>query len=109
MFLNLLRNARQALRDVPEERRTIVVRANCTDPMVRIDVCDQGVGIAEADLVRIFRGGHSLRPGGHGLGLHGCANSISALGGRLWASSDGIGHGATFHVELQAAQAGVPA
>ena len=33
-----------------------------------------------------------------GIGLHWCANAIHALGGRIWAASDGPGRGASVHV-----------
>ena len=34
----------------------------------------------------------------YGIGLHWCANDIDALGGRIWAASDGPGCGASLHV-----------
>jgi sensor histidine kinase regulating citrate/malate metabolism len=32
-----------------------------------------------------------------GIGLHWCANALNALGGRIWADSDGSGCGACLH------------
>jgi sensor histidine kinase regulating citrate/malate metabolism len=36
----------------------------------------------------------------YGIGLHWCANAIAALGGRIWAASDGPGLGASMHLLL---------
>jgi two-component system, NtrC family, sensor kinase len=36
----------------------------------------------------------------YGIGLHWCANAIAALGGRIWATSDGPGCGASMHLIL---------
>ncbi len=102
VLINLLRNARHAV----QGRTGGSVRVAVTHPVagsVRISVRDDGVGISNANLTKIFHAGFSTRSGGQGLGLHGCANSITEMGGRLWAESEGEGRGATFHVELPAA------
>ncbi len=101
VLINLLRNARHAVRDLPRDRQRISVRARLVAAdRWRLTVADRGCGISAGNLVRIFQGGFSTRPGGQGLGLHGCANSVAEMGGRLWAESDGEGCGATFHLEL---------
>jgi sensor histidine kinase regulating citrate/malate metabolism len=63
---------------------------------------DNGVGIAQADLQRVFDKGFSTksRETNYGIGLHWCANAIAALGGRIWAASDGPGRGASMHLLL---------
>jgi sensor histidine kinase regulating citrate/malate metabolism len=63
---------------------------------------DDGVGIAPADLDRVFEKGYSTKSPdtNHGIGLHWCANSIAALGGRIWAASAGPGKGASLHLLL---------
>jgi sensor domain CHASE-containing protein len=74
-------------------------------PMVRVTVRDSGCGFTEAESQRIFqRGFTSKQPSEFaGLGLHWCANSVAAMGGRILAESDGPGCGAAFHVLLPAA------
>jgi sensor domain CHASE-containing protein len=61
---------------------------------------DDGVGIAADRLARIFDKGFSTksRQTNFGIGLHWCANAIAALGGSVWATSDGPGRGAAIHV-----------
>ncbi len=61
---------------------------------------DDGVGIAPQNLQRVFEKGFSTKSPetNHGIGLHWCANAINALGGRIWAASDGPGRGAAMHL-----------
>jgi signal transduction histidine kinase len=72
---------------------------------VQLSVSDQGIGIAPEQLEQIFEGffrgsnfgGHD--PGGLGLGLHICRDTVQRHGGRIWAESV-EGEGSTFHMEL---------
>ena len=61
---------------------------------------DNGVGIARDDLERVFDKGYSTKSKdtNYGIGLHWCANAIAALGGRIWAASEGPGLGASMHL-----------
>jgi len=63
---------------------------------------DNGIGIPAERLERVFEKGFSTksRETNCGIGLHWCANVLAALGGNVWATSDGAGRGATFHVSL---------
>ena len=101
VVINLLRNAHHAVQALPADRRRILVRAEVIeDGRCRLVVADNGCGIPAENLTRIFQGGFSTRPGSRGLGLHGCANSVAEMGGRLWAESAGAGNGATFQLDL---------
>ena len=55
------------------------------------------------NLERVFEKGFSTksRDTNYGIGLHWCANAISALGGRIWAASDGPGRGASMHLSCR--------
>jgi sensor domain CHASE-containing protein len=61
---------------------------------------DDGIGIAANNLERVFEKGFSTKSKAtnYGIGLHWCANAIGALGGRLWAASEGPGRGASMHL-----------
>lgn len=67
---------------------------------VRIEVADNGVGIREENLTRIFAHGFTTKPDGHGFGLHGSALAAKEMGGALTVRSDGPGMGTTFTLEL---------
>jgi signal transduction histidine kinase len=63
-------------------------------------VADNGVGISEDNLTKIFSHGFTTKKGGHGFGLHSSALASSEMGGSLNVYSDGVGQGATFTLEL---------
>lgn len=67
---------------------------------LRIDVCDNGIGIPKENLTRIFEHGFTTKKKGHGFGLHSTALSANELNGSIIAHSDGPGKGAVFTVEL---------
>jgi two-component system, NtrC family, sensor kinase len=103
---NLLINAADAVRDAGRERGRFSVSAelvgDTAQRRLRIHCRDDGVGIPAENLTRIFESGFSTksRETNQGIGLHWCANAVNALGGRIWAESEGTGHGASFHVEV---------
>ena len=103
ILVNLVSNARYALgQDVPGKKLTLSIAA--TDPgLVRISVSDNGVGITPENMSRMFSHGFTTRKDGHGFGLHSGTITAKELGGSLTAHSEGLGHGATFVLELPAA------
>jgi signal transduction histidine kinase len=107
ILLNLLSNA---VRHAPEGT-TVSVRARGTEMdderAVHVSVIDQGIGIAAADLDRIFSKFVMLpKPEwitqGTGLGLYITKGIVEAHGGRIWVESES-GKGSTFHFTLRAA------
>ena len=105
---NLVRNAADAVRDLPEARRTIRVATAMegTDAVVR--VTDDGPGIAPEHLPRLFEPFFTTKPDGMGLGLPLCERLVEAAGGRILAASR-PGAGTTLTVRLPACPAGNPA
>ena len=67
---------------------------------IRIEVCDNGMGIAKKNLTRIFEHGFTTNKNGHGFGLHSAALAASEMDGSLSVHSDGRGKGAVFTIEL---------
>ena len=63
-------------------------------------VADNGVGIAEENLTRVFAHGFTTKKTGHGFGLHTGALAATEMGGALRVESDGVGKGATFILEM---------
>ncbi|MCY1075395.1 sensor histidine kinase [Archangium lansingense] len=102
ILLNLLSNARHALMDstTPGKRLTIRVRPCAGGAQLRIEVEDNGVGIAPEYLTRMFSQGFTTKKTGHGFGLHISALAAQELHGRLSVVSAGPGQGATFTIEL---------
>lgn len=108
VLLNLVLNALQI--GDPEDPVLVRVVADSVRPdlipseisvgnPVRIRVIDDGPGIPEEDLLRIFDPFFTRREGGSGLGLSIAHRAVQAHGGTLIASSR-PGEGATFAVVL---------
>ena len=101
---NLIINAADAVREAGRDQGIFRVAAEIVRDSERDQLhlhCeDNGVGIARSNLERVFDQGFSTksRDTNYGIGLHWCANAISALGGRIWAVSDGPGRGASMHL-----------
>jgi PAS domain S-box-containing protein len=100
ILVNLIRNAKYACDDSGRDDKQINLRVADGGGSVKISVSDNGVGIPPENLTRIFGHGFTTRKEGHGFGLHSGALAAKELGGTLAAFSDGLGHGATFTLEL---------
>jgi len=101
ILINLVSNAKYAMDAIPQEQRRLLIRLEPpTGSHLRLQVIDNGVGIAPELLTRIFQYGFTTRPEGHGFGLHSCALAAQELGGSLTVHSEGQGKGATFTLEL---------
>ena len=100
ILVNVLTNARQAVVEHSDAKRLVCVTLEASPAMVRISIRDYGCGIPEENLTRIFNHGFTTKKEGHGFGLHSAANSAKEMGGGLFAESDGLGLGATFHLDL---------
>jgi two-component system, cell cycle sensor histidine kinase and response regulator CckA len=105
VFINLLMNAAQALRDSDQATNEIriVTSTDATGNAV-IEVRDNGVGVPPDISDRIFEPFFTTKPNlGSGLGLSICRNVVTRLGGQLSLSSE-PGKGATFRVVLPPAR-----
>ena len=103
---NLIINAAEATRVAGRDRGVVRFSAAVVNEAghgkLLLECADTGVGIAAEDLERVFERGYSTKrgTGNRGIGLHWCATALNALGGRIWATSDGPGRGATLHVAI---------
>ncbi len=102
ILINLIRNAKYALDEVEGPDKKITISIEPAGEHVHIRVADNGIGIPPENLDRIFAHGFTTRKEGHGFGLHSGANAAREIGGTLTVQSDGLGHGATFTLELPA-------
>jgi Na+/proline symporter/C4-dicarboxylate-specific signal transduction histidine kinase len=105
ILVNLVSNAKNAVQQAEKTDGRIVVRL--TTPQtgsIALSVVDNGIGIAEPDLKRLFQHGFTTRKEGHGFGLHAAAVAAQEMGGKMSATSPGIGHGATFTLEIPCAE-----
>ena len=101
IIVNLLSNAIDSvLNSQKEDQRIWIKLSKPTQNKIRVEVIDNGVGILQENLTRIFSHGFTTKKDGHGFGLHSSANSAIQMGGSLTAHSAGIGKGARFVFEL---------
>jgi signal transduction histidine kinase len=105
VFGNLVVNAEEAILAGGRATGKIMIEGkvvtNDGSDMVELHFTDDGQGIPEDKLDRIFERGYSTRRAhSGGIGLHWCANSLAGMGGGIWAISDGAGRGATMVVRL---------
>ncbi len=103
ILLNLLNNARHALMDSGQPDKQLTLRVGPGEGgRLRIEVADNGVGIAPETLPRLFTQGFTTKKDGHGFGLHISALAAEEMRGSLACASAGRGQGATFTLELPA-------
>jgi len=105
VFLNLVTNAEQAIREIRDSGR-LQIRAARSDDRVSVTFQDDGVGIQPEALPRIFEPFYTTkRPGGGtGLGLSICISIIREHGGTIEVEAL-PGGGAAFTVSVPAAPA----
>ena len=103
VLTNLLSNA---ARHSPASH-AITISAETEDVHVAVTVTDRGRGVPQDQLPRLFTmfsrlagADSSPHPEGTGLGLAICKGIVEAHGGRIYASSDGLGLGAQFTFTL---------
>jgi PAS domain S-box-containing protein len=96
---NLIRNAVEAMRDTPAERRTLRIKSEQQDSFIRISVGDSGSGISPEHLQRMFEAFFTTKESGIGLGLSISRSIIEQHQGELTVSSI-LGQGTTFSFTL---------
>lgn len=97
VFLNLLKNAREACSKQPQPEVEV-----CAEPLangIRFTVSDNGEGILPEVKERIFVPFFTTKPNGSGIGLSLCRQIVSLHGGRIYVES-APGKGSRFIVEF---------
>jgi len=103
VLVNLFTNAQNAVEGRPDPQVTVITQT-AGDRRVAIIVRDNGKGIADDDLSRIFDPYFTTRRAGTGLGLAIAKNVIDAMGGSIGVSTR-AGIGTDFRIELSDAPA----
>ena len=107
VFVNLVRNAIQAMEETPKESRRIELLARRqAGTGIQIEIRDTGCGMSEEVKANLFQQGFTTKANGRGIGLHYCANAVRAMGGTIFASSEGPGRGSSIHICFAESEAG---
>jgi two-component system NtrC family sensor kinase len=104
-LLNLIRNAAEAMADLPREERRLTIRTRLAGERIAIDVIDRGPGIPADRQRQIFEPFFTTKKGGTGLGLALAHEVVTRHGGALSVYSpepEAGGRGTRFTVELPA-------
>ncbi|MFC2056222.1 ATP-binding protein [Chloroflexota bacterium] len=100
VFLNLILNAETAIK-LAQDGGNLIIRTETVNGFIRISFADDGPGIAEENMQRLFEPFFTTREVGQGtgLGLSICYGIIKEHEGTIHAESK-EGEGATFIIEL---------
>jgi C4-dicarboxylate-specific signal transduction histidine kinase len=102
VLLNLVNNASDAMAEVLDRPRELIVETRaCDEDTVSIVVTDSGHGLCIADTSRIFQPFYSTKQDGMGIGLSVCRTVIEAHGGSIRATKRQP-YGAVLEVDLPA-------
>jgi signal transduction histidine kinase len=100
VILNLLRNASDAMVDVRDRPRRLLIR---TEPeggdRVRLSVRDAGVGVDAQSMNKLFDAFYTTKSDGMGIGLSVSRSIVERHHGHLWAEPND-GPGATFSFSI---------
>ena len=115
ILLNLLSNAVK----FTDKGEVVLTVTSKPGPAGRADVAfavrDTGIGLSGDGMSRLFQSftqadsSTTRKYGGTGLGLAISKRLSELMGGHMWAESDGLGKGSTFHVSINAALGELPA
>ncbi|MDB5095542.1 MAG: multi-sensor signal transduction multi-kinase nodulation NodV-like protein [Candidatus Eremiobacteraeota bacterium] len=86
VILNLIVNAVEAMNEVHDRPRELVVGSGSEPDAVFVEVRDSGPGVDPANFDRLFRSFFTTKPEGMGMGLSISRSIIEAHGGRLLAT-----------------------
>lgn len=99
VILNLILNSTEALVNTKVKSRTIVIRTIHKHSEVTISVKDNGPGIEEKAMGRLFEPFYTTKKEGLGMGLAISRSIVEEHGGRLWAENN-PDSGATFYFTI---------
>ncbi len=101
VFVNLIKNALDAMAEVPDRESVLEITTNFSANSVTVRIQDNGIGIKSEDRDKIFNLFHTTKPAGYGTGL-GLAivhDILYRLGGSIRLASE-PGQWTRFVVEL---------
>jgi two-component system, LuxR family, sensor kinase FixL len=85
VFVNLVRNALDAMRGLPPgQPRTLTVRAHTQGTQAEVGIADTGCGLTDDAAAQLFVPFVSTKPTGMGIGLNICRSFVELHQGRLW-------------------------
>ena len=99
VLVNLVRNALDAMRDEQAARRLLTIQTLGRRGVVEVAVSDQGHGVPEEMVERLFEPFFSTKRDGMGMGLSISRSILEAHEGRIWVTPNRH-HGVSFRFSL---------
>jgi signal transduction histidine kinase len=81
VLMNLIRNGAEAMEDANSHVKHLIVRTECRDRCIVVEVCDHGSGLTQPE--KAFEPFYSTKPNGLGVGLAISRSIVQAHGGTL--------------------------
>ena len=100
IFINIIKNACEAVTHLPRAKKRVTIVIDKGDNHMFCSIIDTGYGISDQNLDRIFNHGFTTKKGGHGFGLHSCANYIQEMNGTIKVTSEGENKGTSVTISL---------
>ncbi len=101
VILNLLRNASDAMVDVHDRPRQLLIRTEREDgDRVRVSVRDTGVGVDPQSMNKLFGAFYTTKSAGMGIGLFVSRSIIESHQGRRWVEPNDGAPGTTFSFSI---------
>jgi signal transduction histidine kinase len=109
VILNLLLNASEAMSNVDDRPRQLVIRTERDEgSRVRLTMQDTGVGVEPRAMDKLFEAFYTTKSSGMGIGLSVSRSIIESHQGRIWAAPND-GPGVSFAFSIPYASEGVRA
>ncbi len=102
VFENLISNA---IKYSQKGKGHVKIAAREDNEFINVSVKDDGIGISQDKMNKVFQVFYSGKQtkhimDSHGLGLSICKNIVEKHGGRIWVESSGLNQGSTFYFTL---------
>ncbi len=101
LFTNLLANAIDATET--KEQSFVSIKEKLQDDTIVLSVSDNGSGIEDSMISKIFTPNFTTKTSGTGLGLAMCKGIVEKTGGKIWFTTQ-VDVGTTFYVQLPLVQ-----
>lgn len=100
VLVNIIKNAKEAMDGLKPGEKKIVIKSWQKNGKVYLSISDNGSGIKNKHMGKIFTQGFTTKKDGHGFGLHSSANYMNEMGGSIDVHQNGEVDGATFTLFL---------
>lgn len=99
VMLNLIVNAVEAMSQMSDDRRELLISTQAEADGILVAVRDSGPGLSEGAIERAFEAFYTTKSSGLGMGLSICRSIVEDHGGRLWAAAN-VPRGAAFQFTI---------